>query len=57
MSGDAATPMDRAPCGCQFGQSGDAFVYEPCSLDCDLYAFVCDESARQGKPIRTIDAR
>lgn len=49
--------MERLPCGCQFGVVNNAFVYEPCSLDCEWYKFVLAEAQRQGKPTTTLDLR
>lgn len=49
--------MEEAPCGCKFGPVGNVYVFEPCALDCDLYAWFQREAASQGKPVTTIDTR
>lgn len=54
---DPVTPLERLPCGCRHGLVGEAFVFEPCALDCEFYLYVLAESERQAKPVRTIDAR
>jgi hypothetical protein len=51
------TPLDRAPCGCQWGTVDDAFIFEPCSTDCDLLEYVQAEATRTGKPLTTLDMR
>lgn len=55
--GDPSTPLTEAPCGCRFGTVGDAFVFQPCSLTCDLLAYVKRETAAQGKTVTTLDLR
>lgn len=41
---------DSAPCGCRFGTTPDArFIIIPCALDCPVYQYALDETARQGK--------
>lgn len=49
--------MQKLPCGCQFDNVGDAFVFEPCSLDCEYYLYVIEEGKRQGKDMTHLDAR
>lgn len=47
--------LERAPCGCKMGTKGEAFIYEPCSPTCDLYAYAIEEARKMGKPIQVID--
>lgn len=54
--------MERLPCGCQMGTSTNSageevFLFEPHAMDCEYYLYVLDESARQGKPVTTLDVR
>lgn len=44
----------RLPCGCVIDTVGDAFVMQPCSLDCHYFRYAMAESKRQGKPVQTI---
>jgi hypothetical protein len=44
----------EAPCGCKFYTVQDAFVTEPCSLDCELYLYTVEETKRQGKSVTHI---
>lgn len=45
---------DSAPCGCRFGTTPDArFIFIPCAPDCDVYAYVQAETARQNKAMET----
>jgi hypothetical protein len=44
----------RLPCGCVIDTVGDAFVMQPCSLDCHYFRYAMDEAKRQGKPVQTI---
>jgi hypothetical protein len=55
--GEAVTPMESAPCGCQWSSVGDDLMFEPCSTGCDLYRWVREEAARQRKPLTTLDLR
>lgn len=54
---DEVTPLDQAPCGCRFGQVDDAFIFEPCAMDCELLIYVQTQAAKANKPLRTIDMR
>lgn len=56
---DEPNTMERLPCGCRHGtdEVTEAFIYEPCSMDCEFYLYVLEESKRQGKPTVTLDAR
>lgn len=50
----------KLPCGCIFGteplpDGGNAFIYRPCSLDCQYYLYSQQAAAEQGKPLKTID--
>lgn len=53
--------MERLPCGCHIGtdviEGAKLFQIEPCDLQCDIYLFVLEETARQGKPVTTVDVR
>jgi hypothetical protein len=40
-----------APCGCVFGNIGDAFVCVPCSLVCPNYLYFRQAANAQGKPV------
>lgn len=46
---------ETLPCGCLLGSAivnGEpTFVYEPCSLTCEYYLYMQQESARMGKPV------
>ena len=44
------TNAQRLPCGCVIGDSGDAFVMQPCAPSCEYYQYFLAESARQNKP-------
>jgi hypothetical protein len=41
----------RLPCGCVMDTVGDAFVYQPCSLNCEYYLYVVQQSKKLGKPL------
>ena len=43
------------PCGCQFGSQGDAFIFVPHAFDCPYYQYFLEESARQAKPVVSIE--
>ena len=53
--------MDRLPCGCLCGtdviDGVNTFLFEPCALDCWVYLYVLEESAKQGNSLTIIDAR
>lgn len=51
--------MERLPCGCLMGtdEKTKAFLYEPCSLTCEYFQYVLEESKRQGKPTTVLDLR
>ena len=41
---------DSAPCGCKFGTTPESqFVFIPCDLKCEVYAYAMAETERQGK--------
>jgi hypothetical protein len=42
-------PWQRAPCGCAFRVEGEAFIMQPCSLDCWVYRYAQAKAAEQGK--------
>jgi hypothetical protein len=44
----------RFPCGCVWDEVGDAFVFQPCSLDCPEWAEIRDRIDRWGKPLRVV---
>lgn len=50
-----ATDDFTLDCGCKGYSVGDAFVFEPCSNDCQWAKFVEQEAARQGKPVEHIE--
>lgn len=54
---EPTTPFDVAPCGCRFGVVGDAFVIEPCDLDCEVYTYAVEEGRRQQKEPTFVDLR
>jgi len=37
------------PCGVRVRKIDDKFVFEPCSLDCELYRYVLEEAAAPGQ--------
>lgn len=49
------------PCGCRIWEDtidrAVTLIFEPHALDCKHYLFFIAESARQDKPVTTIDAR
>ncbi len=46
---------ERLPCGCVIANrivDGDRqFVCEPCSLDCEYFRYMIEESERRGNPV------
>lgn len=50
LSGTAKT----LPCGCVMDTVGDAFVYQPCSPDCQYYLYVQQQQKKKNMPISTI---
>jgi hypothetical protein len=52
---------EKLPCGCildaQVINGVNTFVMVPCALDCQFYVYALEESKRQGKPPRIVDAR
>lgn len=47
---------EKAPCGCEFWNQGEAFVFSPCDLGCPLYAYAMAESRRQGNELVAVYA-
>jgi hypothetical protein len=50
---------ERLPCGCHMGMTEidgeSAFIFEPHSRTCEMYQYFVEESARQGKPVFTLE--
>lgn len=46
-----------AECGCRFATDAvtETFIFEPCSLTCELYVYAVAAAERQGKPMTHID--
>jgi hypothetical protein len=46
---------EKLPCGCEMAigvdwMGNEAFMFQPCSPDCEHYQYVLAETARQNKP-------
>lgn len=46
---------DQAPCGCKWGTLNGAFVFEPCSETCDVYAYAVEQGRKMGRSIHQVD--
>lgn len=47
-------PWQRAPCGCAFRVTGEAFIMWPCSLGCRVYRYAQAKAAEQGKQLTKV---
>lgn len=44
---------DILPCGCVMETVNDTFYYRPCSLLCQYYLYVVEQTKLAGNPIET----
>lgn len=45
---------EQAPCGCKWGTLNGAFVFEPCSETCDVYAYVVEAGRELQKAVAMV---
>lgn len=41
----------KLPCGCEMEKQGNAFMVKPCSLTCEYYLYVLEQSKRKNTPV------
>ena len=48
------TDVEDLPCGCWFGNHGDAMVFSACTMECTWYRFTMLAAQEVGQPVHII---